>query len=188
VNPKLFKNHRLMFTTDNEEAGAGTPDEGLEPKATDDSDTDAPQDEDADEEPKGDSEDDLPEWAKKELKRTRSEAAKYRTERNALQETLKDAKSPEDIEAATSEYIQKVEALELQLTRERIARQFSLPDELAARLQGSTEDELKADAKALQKFARPVRGSDDPKGGLDPSIDPETFDAKAAAAQILSQY
>jgi hypothetical protein len=188
VNPKLFKNHRLMFIEDASEAGAGAPDEGQEPKGTDDSETDAPKDgKNDDGKP---SESDLPEWAQRELSRARSEAGKYRTERNELREKLKDAKTPEDIEAATKEYVEKVEALELQLTRERIARQFNLPDELAERLRGANEEELKADAQALQKFARPVsaRGTDDPKGGLDPSTEPERFDASKAAEKILSQF
>lgn len=182
MNPKLFKNHRLMFITDNEEGGAGPVDpEGLEP--TDPAEPQEP----VEPEKKDDDESTLPDWAQKELTRARGEAAKYRTQRNELQDKLKDAKTPEDIEAATREYVEKVEGLELQLTRERIAHQFKLPDELAERLRGATEDELKADAEALQKFARPSRGSDDPKGGLDPRRDPEAFDAGAAADRILQQ-
>lgn len=185
MNPKLFKNHRLMFATDNEEGGAGpTNTEGQEPKGVEDPEKKEPQDP----EKKDDDESALPDWAQKELTRARGEAAKYRTQRNELQDKLKDAKTPEDIEAATREYVEKVEGLELQLTRERIARQFSLPDELAERLRGATEEELKADAKALQKFARPSRGSDDPRGGLDPSSEKDASDPKANAQKVLSQF
>lgn len=187
MNPKLLKNHRLMFIEDGTEAGAGAPDEGQEPKGADENAADAPKEEEPkDGEP---SENDLPEWVQKELTRARNEAAKYRTQRNDLQDKLKDAKSPEDIEAATREYVEKVEALERELARERVAREFNLPNELAERLRGDSEDELKADARALQKFARPARGgSDDPKGGLDPSTEPDAFDPKAEAQRVLRQF
>jgi hypothetical protein len=180
VNPKLLKNRRLMFIEDGTEAGAGAPDEGQEPKEPAN-----PEKEPQEPEKKDDDESTLPDWAQKELSRARNEAGKYRTERNDLREKLKDAKTPEDIEAATKEYVSKVEELERELARERVAREFSLPNELAERLRGDTEDELKADAKALQKFARPARGgSDDPKGGLDPSNEPDNFDPKAEAARL----
>lgn len=184
MNPKLFKNHRLMFIENPEEGGAGPVDpEGLEP-----TDPAEPQkQEPVEPEKKDDDESALPDWAQKELTRARNEAAKYRTQRNELQDKLKDAKTPEDIEAATREYVEKVEGLELQLTRERIAHQFKLPDELAERLRGATEDELKADAEALQKFARPSRGSDDPRGGLNPDERKDVSDPKSDAQRILRQ-
>ena len=47
------------------------------------------------------------------------------------------------------------------LARERVARRYNLPDELAERLKGSTEQEMAADAEALSKLlntsARPGR-------------------------------
>lgn len=38
------------------------------------------------------------------------------------------------------------------LTRERVARRFNLPDELAERLRGSSEQEMAADAESLSKL------------------------------------
>lgn len=44
------------------------------------------------------------------------------------------------------------DALLAALSRERVARRYNLPDELAERLKGSTEDEMAADAEALSKL------------------------------------
>src|SRR5690606_8947659 len=134
-------------------------------------------------------EDDLPAWAKDELSRTRREAARYRTERNELRTKLEGAKTPDEVQALVAEYEQKAAAMELDLVRERVARANGLPDELAEVLKGTTEDELKAHAEVLKKFASGTRrqASGTGSGGLDPTKPPEKFDAKAAAQGILAR-
>jgi hypothetical protein len=44
------------------------------------------------------------------------------------------------------------DALLAALSRERVARRFNLPDELAERLKGTTEQEMAADAESLSKL------------------------------------
>ncbi|WP_159795663.1 DUF7239 family protein [Puerhibacterium puerhi] len=177
MTPKMhLRNPRLMFIEEpSDEGGSGPKDDtppADESKPKEDG-TPTPKDEDKG----GNKEDDLPAWARDELSRTRREAARYRTERNDLRDKLKDAKTPEEFQAAVDEYNQKVSELELSLTREKVARKFNLPDELAERLKGSTEEELASDAEILKQFARPARGGgSDPKGGLDPTDTPSTED------------
>lgn len=149
----------------------------------------APDDKDGDK-GKANPEDELPQWAKDELSRTRREAARYRTERNGLKEQFKDAKTPDEFQAVLAEYEEKVQQAELKALRESVARKHKLPDALANRLQGTSEEELTEDAKALAQFAPSSRKSGDAadlKGGLDPNNEPENFDVNAAAMRIMSR-
>lgn len=178
MNPKIFLNPRLRFAEEPVEENGGAAAEAPEEKAPEAKEPEA----------KKEPEDELPAWAKDELSRTRREAARYRTERNTLKEQIKDAKSADEVQALVAEYEEKLARADLDLARERVARSANLPDELAARLKGSTEEELKADAETLKQFARPARGGSDPKGGLDPSVEPDAFDSEEAALHILSQF
>ncbi len=122
-------------------------------------------------------EDELPDWAKKELSRVRGEAANWRTQLREAQDALGKAKTPEEFEAATSELASKVTELEGQLMRSTVARKYELPDELAARLRGDTEEELEKDAKTLQKLIAPAApeslgGGLTPNGDDDDEMDP----------------
>lgn len=136
-----------------------------------------------------DKDSDLPEWAQKELTRVRSEAADRRVQLREAQEALSKAKTPEEYEAAVQEFTTKIESLERQILVDSVARQFDLPPELAVRLSGGTEEELKADAKLLAKFA----GTEEPEslgGGLNPTgSSSETFDPVAASRKArTSRY
>ncbi|WP_326742578.1 hypothetical protein [Streptomyces sp. NBC_01768] len=124
-------------------------------------------------------EDDLPEWARKELKSVRDEAARRRTEAKALKSQLESAKSPEDYAAIE----QRAAGFEADLNRERLARKYDLPDVIAKRIVGATDDEREADAKALaaeltKTTAGPV------SGGLDPTDTADATDPAALAAQV----
>ncbi|WP_394615889.1 hypothetical protein JNUCC0626_40165 [Lentzea sp. JNUCC 0626] len=126
-------------------------------------------------------EDDLPEWARKELTKVRGEAANYRTQLRAAQESLSNAKTPEEFQAATAQLSAKVTELETSLLRSSVARKYDLPDELAERLRGSTAEEMESDAKALQKFAGPVT-PESLGGGLTPdSTDDGEMDPRKLA-------
>jgi hypothetical protein len=115
-------------------------------------------------------EDELPEWARKELTSVRAEAANYRVKLREAEASLQNAKTPEEFESARTELSTRIAELESSLLRSNVARKFELPDELAARLRGATEAELEADAKSLLRFVAPVV-PESLGGGLTPSDD-----------------
>ncbi|MGW6745972.1 hypothetical protein ACWGDX_35440 [Streptomyces sp. NPDC055025] len=118
--------------------------------------------------PASTTEDSLPEWARKELTKVRSEAASYRTRLRDAETRLSEAKSPEDFEAALADVKAKNAELEHSLVVGTVARKYELPDELAARLRGTTPEELEADAKALRALLAPA-APESLGGGLNPS-------------------
>lgn len=115
-------------------------------------------------------EDDLPDWARKELAKVRGEAAGYRTRLRDAETKLSEAKTPEEFDAALADVKTKNAELERSLQIATVARKFDLPAELAGRLQGSTPEELEADAKALQALLTPA-APPSLGGGLTPSDD-----------------
>ena len=130
----------------------------------------------------------LPDWARKRLTRANAEAANYRTKLRDAEARLGQARTVEDFEAATKDLRETNERLERQLLVSDVARKHGLPDDLAARLQGSTKEELEADAKALQKYAAPAPPAS-LSGGLDPNDNSDTFDpVKAARAARTTRY
>ncbi|QFP95176.1 head scaffolding protein [Streptomyces phage Werner] len=152
-----------------------------------------PTEESTEEKPEGETEEkdpeaELPDWAKKELTKTRGEAANYRVKLREAEGALKNAKTVEEYEAATAQLSDKIAELETQLVREKVARKYELPDELAARLQGADEAALEADAKALQKFVTPAV-PESLGGGLTPDDGEDDFDpVKAVANYRRSRY
>lgn len=130
----------------------------------------------------------LPEWARNELSRVRSEAASYRTKLREHQEKYKDAKTPEEYEAATRELAETVSSLERQILVNSVAQAHKLPADLAALLKGADEAELTAHAKTLSKYA-PVEEvpPTDLRGGLDPNDSDESFDPVAAARKARAR-
>ncbi|MCG8926645.1 hypothetical protein [Lentzea sp. CC55] len=120
---------------------------------------------------------DLPAWARKKLEKANAQAASYRTQLREAQTSLENAKTPEEVAAATAALTEKVQELEHQLVREQVARKYELPDELAALLTGKTADELEAVAKTLQKYAPAgdplvLGGGLTPDDGDDGEMDP----------------
>ena len=65
--------------------------------------------------------DDLPEWAQRELKGARDEAARYRTQLREVQESVKGLKTVEEFEAAMSAADEKTRQVEAELERVRRA-------------------------------------------------------------------
>lgn len=127
-----------------------------------------------------------------ELTSVRAEAASRRSENRALQTTIDElreqlgnAKTQEEFDQAIADYDRKVQAATLEATRERVGRTYGLPDQLVSRLTGDTEEELIADAQALQGVLGnrpPAPPKNPPSGGLNPKE--ERFDAKATAARL----
>lgn len=127
-----------------------------------------------------------PEWLQKELARARKEAAKYRTELRDAQTKLSEAKTPEEVEAAISELRDTNAKLERQILVNKVAAKHDLPEALAARLQGSTEEELDADAKLLASIATAPAAPSNLEGGLSPDDDDEDneMDPKKLASRF----
>jgi hypothetical protein len=113
-------------------------------------------------------EDELPEWARKELTKVRTEAASYRTRLREAESKLGEAKSPEEFEAALTELKTKNAELERSLLIGAVVRKYELPEALAARLRGDTTEELEADAKALHALLAPA-APESLGGGLTPA-------------------
>lgn len=115
----------------------------------------------------------LPEWAQKEIKTTRAEAANYRTRLREVEKELSEAKTPEEFAAALADLNKKNTELEVELTRTKVARQFSLPDELVALVQGPTREDMEKAAELLAKHAKVETVSYAGKGGgLNPTQGP----------------
>lgn len=134
-------------------------------------------------------EDELPDWARKELTKVRGEAANWRTQLRDAQAALNAATTPEEFAAATTALQDKVDSLESSIARGNVARKYGLPDALAARLNGATEEELEADAQAL-KALMPTAVTSTPEslsGGLDPSIDPDP-DSDLNPGELARKY
>lgn len=126
----------------------------------------------------------LPQWAQDLISQVRGEAANYRTQLRESQNALEKAKTPEDIEKATTELREANARLERDLLIERVAAKHNLPEDLKVRLKGDTEKDLDADAAALAKFAPKVEKKVDPEtlsGGLNPDDSGDTFDPVAEA-------
>lgn len=124
--------------------------------------------------------DELPEWAQQEIRNLRREAGNYRTQYNAVKDAA--VKTEGEFNALK----QQLEVKERAFTRERIGADLGLPAELRSRLQGDTEDEIRADAQAvaaLIKPAAPQQPPATPSGGLDTSSDPAP--SPTAAAELI---
>lgn len=118
-----------------------------------------------------------------ELTRVRQEAAQRRIEARDLKEQLANAKTPEEFATVQG----KVAELERAQTVRDIADTFKLPKELREVLKGDTEDELKAHAAILAKFA-PADEEPPPPflgGGLDPNDGDDDDINPAALAKSL---
>jgi hypothetical protein len=85
------------------------------------------------------------------------EAAKYRKELRETQAELEKFRDAQKTEAEKlAERAQKAEADRANLLRRAVAAELGLPADLAERLRGDDEDELKADAEALKALLAPT--------------------------------
>lgn len=134
--------------------------------------------------PEASPEDALPEWARKELSRARSDAARYRTSLRDAESKLAEAKTSDEFEAATKELAEANAALTREITVRDIAAKHGLPAALAARLTGSTPEEMEADAVELSKLIAPAPTAGSPGGGLNPNEDQDDeMDPRKLAAR-----
>lgn len=120
-------------------------------------------------------EDELPEWARNELKKVRGEAAGYRVRLRDAEDKLKDAKTPEEFASALADIQLKNAELERGLLVTKVAAKHSLPPELAEVLKGDDEAALEAHAKKLAAFVSPSNPAS-LSGGLNPGESDDDFD------------
>ncbi|WP_051298079.1 hypothetical protein [Brevibacterium album] len=90
-------------------------------------------------------EDDLPEWARKSLKKANDEAASYRTQLREAQEQLKAAKSPEEHEAAVSALNERI----VDQDRRLAAKDHGVPDDLLEFITATDPEGIEKQAKKL---------------------------------------
>ena len=124
-------------------------------------------------------------WVRKELEDARKEAADKRVLARDLQEKLANAKTPDEVQQIIAANDTKTADLEAQLARERVARKTGLDEDLVEFLTGKTEEELINQAK---KLAGRKKADDegtvvvtqlDPRGGQNPSTEPNELDGYA---------
>lgn len=104
----------------------------------------------------------------------------------------KRAKEADEKAATAEETAQKVPALEAEILRLRVAVKHGLPEKIASRLQGETEEELLADAQDLLETFSPKRPpSQRPtealRGGGDPTAQPEETDLDRLGERMFRQ-
>ncbi|MFD0572661.1 hypothetical protein ACFQ0T_29910 [Kitasatospora gansuensis] len=122
----------------------------------------------------------LPDWARAHVDTLTSETTRAREEADARAVELRDLttklsgmQDPAVAAAAIREAADKLAATEAQLTRERLGRQYKLPDALVSRIQGADAAAMEADAQALAAFAPApgvrLPGPDPLQGGGQPA-------------------
>lgn len=124
-------------------------------------------------------------WVRKELEDARKEAAEKRVLARETQEKLANAKTPEEVQQIIAANDTKTAELEAQLARERVARKTGLDDDLVEFLTAKTEEDLMKQAAKLAKAKKagdpdPVVVTQmDPRGGQNPSTEPNELDGYA---------
>ena len=131
--------------------------------------------------------DDLPEWAQRELKGARDEAARYRTQLREVQESVKGLKTVEEFEAAMSAADEKTRQVEAELDRVRVRQQVrdefpNLPGKAFEFVKDGTVEEMRAACEELASLVGAAGGAAGlPRkgGGLAPAEETEgEFDAR----------
>lgn len=125
-------------------------------------------------------------WVRKELEDARKEAAEKRVLAREYQEKLATAKTPEEVQQIVAANDKKTADLETQLARERVARKTGLDEDLVEFLTANTEEDLLKQAaklagrkKADEENGPVVVTQLDPRGGKDPSTEPNELDGHA---------
>lgn len=181
-NRALFNGFKMELDEGGDESNDESTDESSE---TDEVEQEgAEESEDSDESDEGDDEGDTlsREDALKALTKARKDAGKYRTKLREVESRFKDAKTPEEFQAALDALKSDNEAESLALIRENVQLRYNLPDDVAATLSGNTKDELEAQAKVLARYIVSNEGDPEYQGGLEP--DSSTTDGEDVAATV----
>ena len=100
--------------------------------------------------------DELPEWARKQLRKANNEAASYRTQLREVEEKFKDAKTDAELEQILkplNERLSEYEQRSRDLERKLIIKDHGLSDELAEFITGDSPEDWEAQAKKLSELA-----------------------------------
>jgi hypothetical protein len=110
-------------------------------------------------------------WTKNAVESANREAASRRVALRELEDKTKDAKTPEEFNAAVAEWTAKQDSLATELERERAARKHGLADDVLEFLTGKTPEEIEKQASKLAGF-KPSRviTQPPPSGGVTPSV------------------
>src|SRR5690606_40320182 len=84
------------------------------------------------------------------LAEARKEAAKYRVRAREAEQQVSEMVSPDAVEAER----RRAQELEVELSKVRLGAEFQLPTDIAARIQGDTQEEREQDAKRLADLIR----------------------------------
>lgn len=131
--------------------------------------------------------DELPEWAQRELRGARDEAARYRTQLREVQESVKGLKTVEEFEAAMAAADEKTRQVEAELDRVRVRQQVrdefpNLPGKAFEFVKDGTVEEMRAACEELVSLvgaASSAAGLPRKGGGLTPAEETEEgFDAR----------
>lgn len=110
------------------------------------------------------------------VKQLRDEAASYRTKLRETEAKYEGAKTADEVEAITKELRGTIASYERESAKRTAAEAAGLPLSFVNRLQGETEEELLADAKAFAEAlpkAAPAKSTGPISGGLDPTEKPD---------------
>lgn len=98
--------------------------------------------------------DELPDWARKQLKKARDEAASYRVQLREVEEKFKGAKTDAELEEQLKPLQEKLTAqaeANAELERQLIIRDYGLDKDLAEFVTGENAEEWETKAKALSE-------------------------------------
>lgn len=129
---------------------------------------------------------DLPEWARNERSRLRSEAAEWRRKFRDLEESTKDVKTPQEFEDAVSKFKDQINQLQGQVLARDVCDEYNIPKQLRVFVTGDTREEMVEKAKLLVAPSSDPAGGVEPTGGLAPDADAEgDFSDPVKAVQSL---
>lgn len=117
-------------------------------------------------------------------------ADRIETEKKAIQQQYEGYLSPEDAEKKYAGYLSpekvaekdaKIKGLETAAIKTRVALEMGIPHELASKLSGDNEDDIKKDAEVMAKYLKIHQAAPlaDPEG-------PVKDDKRAAVKKLLS--
>lgn len=171
----------IRFVTDDYEDGGGsdlTPNDDQNQGSQEDSEGDVPGDDSEDEDGGDDS---AGEWdrerAMRKIRKSNQEAKSQRERAKAAEEKAKRA----------GDFEKRALDAEARLLRLEVGADVGLPASLASRLQGSTKEELLADAEELMKLVAPSKPSGKPKPNLKGGAKPSEDDGELSAAEIVKR-
>lgn len=191
--PKIPGRPRLRFIDGPPPGTAPSDGPGFD-EETDETDDDEQSQEDGDEESEDSDDENADEQEEGQQFDAAAAAERIRKKNRENANLRKRAKDAEASAAANKDAAEKTPALEAENLRLRVALKYGLPENLAKRLTGTTEEELLEDAQELLELTgtkRKTPPTDQPKqrlrGGGDPTETPvdETTNSQKFAASIF---